>query len=539
MPKTKLFSSDNSGARQFFIWVSVCLALLLSLLDLAGWIFNIAVLRSLTPRLGAMNLITAICFILTVSTLLIILLDFPSARIKSLSVFLAIIICGVSLISVYACIYYIETGRESSITSLSAFNLFISPEKRMALLTSCDFFLTGIILLLLLPKKENASEIAHFLIIPVFFISYYTIVKYILDVNSVVGLSNISIPLNTDIAFCSVCAAVLLMRPQTWLLETFTSQKTGGIFARKLIPALIILPLVIGWLHKEGDKASLFKSEEDVILLAIVYTICFLVLVWMTARSVNKIDIQRQASEEALRERESQLTDLNATKDKFFNIVAHDLKNPFTSLLGSSELLYENIDNLGTENIRELALILNDSAKSGYAILQNLLDWSRSQTGLLKINPESVNLRDLIKENISAQQLAAANKEIKMYYKSEEDVFVYSDKNMINTILRNLLSNAVKFTYKSGKVAISTAMADDEVIVSVKDSGIGIPMEKIGQLFKIDARNSNPGTENEQGTGLGLKLSKEFVEKLGGRIWVECIETTGSEFRFSIPLAKS
>jgi signal transduction histidine kinase len=498
MPKTTLFSSDNSGARQFFIWVSVCLALLLSLLDLAGWIFNIAVLRSLTPQLGTMNLITAICFILTSSALLIILLDFPSTRIKSLSVFLAVVICFISLVSVYACTYYIETGRESSLTSLSGFSFFLSPEKRVTLLTSCDFLLIGIIILLLVTKKENASEIAHFLIIPIFFISYYTIVKYILDVNSVVGLSNISIPLNTDIAFCSVCAAVLLMRPQTWLLETFTSQKTGGIFARKLIPALIILPLVIGWLHKEGDKASLFKSEEDVILLAIVYTVCFLVLVWMTARSVNKIDIQRQASEEALQERESQLTDLNATKDKFFNIVAHDLKNPFTSLLGSSELLYENIDNLGTENIRELALILNDSAKSGYAILQNLLDWSRSQTGLLKINPESVNLRDLINENISAQQLAAANKEIKMYYKSEEDVFVYSDKNMINTILRNLLSNAVKFTYKSGKVAISTTTANDEVIVSVKDSGIGIPMEKIEQLFKIDARNSNPGTENEQ-----------------------------------------
>jgi len=257
----------------------------------------------------------------------------------------------------------------------------------------------------------------------------------------------------------------------------------------------------------------------------------------MTARSVNKIDIQRRASEEALHEREIQLTELNATKDKFFNIIAHDLKNPFTSLLGSSELLYENISNLETENIKELALILNDSAKSGYAILQNLLDWSRSQTGLLKINPEKVNLRNLINENISAQQLAAANKDIKIYYKAEEDIFVYSDKNMINTILRNLLSNAVKFTFKSGRVAVTTTRTNDEVVVSVKDSGIGIPEEKIKELFRIDTRNSNPGTENEQGTGLGLKLSKEFVEKLGGRIWVECIETTGSEFRFSIPIS--
>src|SRR5664280_2216952 len=141
MPKTKLFSSDNSGAKQFFIWVSVCLALLLSLLDLAGWIFNIAVLRSLTPKLGAMNLITAICFILTVATLLIILLDFPSVKIKSLSVFLATIICGVSLISVYACIYYIETGRESSITSYQLLACSFLLKKEWHFLLPAIFFL--------------------------------------------------------------------------------------------------------------------------------------------------------------------------------------------------------------------------------------------------------------------------------------------------------------------------------------------------------------------------------------------------------------
>ncbi|MGC1391989.1 MAG: HAMP domain-containing sensor histidine kinase [Bacteroidales bacterium] len=536
MPETRLFLSGIPRARQIAIWISVSLALFLSLLDLAGWIFNISLFKSLIPHLGSMNLMTAFCFIITASALVIILIDSPLIIMKLLPIVLATVICCINLVSVYALLYSFETGHELSLTADSSLSFFLSPEKRITLLTSFNFLLTGAMLLLLLAKEDKLSGIAHFLMIPVFFISYYTIVKYILDVNSVIGLSNISIPLNTDIAFFSLCTSVFLMRPQTWLLKTFTSRNTGGIFARKLIPALIILPLVIGWLHKEGDRASLFKSEEDVILLAIIYTICFLVLVWMTARSVNIIDIQRQASEEALRERESQLRELNATKDKFFNIIAHDLKNPFTSLLGSSELLYENIGSLETENIRELALILNDSAKSGYAILQNLLDWSRSQTGLLKINPERVNLRNLINENISSQQLAAANKDIKMYYKAEDDIFVYSDKNMINTILRNLLSNAVKFTYKSGRVAVTTTRTNDEVVVSVKDSGIGISEEKIKELFKLDTRNSNPGTENEQGTGLGLKLSKEFVEKLGGRIWVECIETTGSEFMFSIPI---
>jgi PAS domain S-box-containing protein len=252
--------------------------------------------------------------------------------------------------------------------------------------------------------------------------------------------------------------------------------------------------------------------------------------------SYLRLEESERSAANLIKENEAKLKELIATKDKFFNIVAHDLKNPFTSLLGSSELLFENIDQLNTKSIQDLALILNDSAKSGYAILQNLLDWSRSQTGLLKINSERVNLRILICENISNLQLPAINKEIQMSNLVNEDIFVFADKNMINTILRNILSNALKFTFKSGKVIISTIKTTEEIIVSVKDDGIGIPKDKIESLFSIEVKNSMPGTENEQGTGLGLKLSKEFVEKLGGRIWVESNGDQGSEFKFTIPM---
>ena len=252
--------------------------------------------------------------------------------------------------------------------------------------------------------------------------------------------------------------------------------------------------------------------------------------------SYLRLEESERSAANLIKENEAKLKELIATKDKFFNIVAHDLKNPFTSLLGSSELLFENIDQLNTKSIQDLALILNDSAKSGYAILQNLLDWSRSQTGLLKINSERVNLRILISENMSNLQLPAINKEIKMSNLVNEDIFVFADKNMINTILRNILSNALKFTFKSGKVIISTIKTTEEIIVSVKDDGIGIPKDKIESLFSIEVKNSMPGTENEQGTGLGLKLSKEFVEKLGGRIWVESNGDQGSEFKFTIPM---
>jgi two-component system, sensor histidine kinase and response regulator len=284
---------------------------------------------------------------------------------------------------------------------------------------------------------------------------------------------------------------------------------------------LLSMDKVIGTLSFGTWSRSSFSEDDFTLMQVVAYYV--------------SIALAREKNEEILLKRDIQLTELNATKDKFFNIVAHDLKNPFTSLLGASELLYDEIDRLEKVNIRNLALILNDSAKSGYTILQNLLDWSRSQTGSLKINRENIRLRDLICENISTLQLQATNKRIEMIYDIAEDVSVFGDRNMINSILRNILSNAIKFTYKSGKVIITVKSITDEVIVSVKDNGIGISEDKIEKLFRIDTRNSMPGTENEQGTGIGLKLCKEFVEKLGGSIWVESIVNKGSEFRFSIP----
>ncbi len=237
----------------------------------------------------------------------------------------------------------------------------------------------------------------------------------------------------------------------------------------------------------------------------------------------------------AIRENEIRLKELIATKDKFFNIIAHDLKNPFTSLLGASELLFDNINQMTSENIKKLALILNDSAKSGYAILQNLLDWSRSQTGQLKFNPEKVNLKAIINENIENLQLQVNNKEINLKSDLTEDLIITADKNMINTVLRNLLSNAVKYTFKNGNIKVLVSQYPGEIKLTVKDTGIGISKEKVDSLFKLGNSLSVPGTAKEQGTGLGLKLCREFTEKMGGRIWVESKVGKGTEFIFTIP----
>lgn len=304
------------------------------------------------------------------------------------------------------------------------------------------------------------------------------------------------------------------------IIETIITQTTLCIHRRSIEKELRLSE----YLYKELNKELESKVLERTVDLE-------------TANKKLQLElIDRIKAEDALKISEFQLKELNATKDKFFNIVAHDLKNPFTSLIGSSELLYDNIGQLDTNAIHELALILNDSAKSGYAILQNLLDWSRSQTGLLKYNPERINLSNLIEENISNIQLFASNKNIALIHEKEEDIYIVSDKCMINTILRNLLSNAIKFTNRGGNVFLSTKTNNEEVIISVEDNGIGISGDNIDKLFRLDTKYSVTGTENEQGTGLGLKLSKEFVEKEGGRIWVESIVNQGSVFRFSIPI---
>ena len=243
---------------------------------------------------------------------------------------------------------------------------------------------------------------------------------------------------------------------------------------------------------------------------------------------------ERKKMENELKQKNIELQEINATKDKFFKIIAHDLKNPFISLLGASELLYENAHKYNSDKIAKLTKILNDSAKSGYDMLLNMLEWSRSQAGSMVFQPVEINFKDQITKNHKNLIEHACSKKINLKFEIASDMHVYADKNMLDTILRNLVSNALKFTPSGGEVIVSSKKENGFVIISIKDTGVGINKSDFDKLFKTDIKFSNPGTEHEEGTGLGLLLCKEFVEKHEGKIWVESEVDKGSTFYFSL-----
>jgi len=253
---------------------------------------------------------------------------------------------------------------------------------------------------------------------------------------------------------------------------------------------------------------------------------------------IHDITAQRVA-EDALKASEKQLRELNATKDKLFSIIAHDLRSPFNSILGFSELLIENVKDFKVAESEMFLGLIYSSAKNTLILLDNLLNWAKTQTGKIIIQPEKIILSSIIQETIEISNSAAKIKNIAIKYNQSDEVEVYADKDMLKTVLRNLISNAIKFTKSGGDVNVFVISKHNKVEISISDNGVGINDETRKKLFDASINLTSWGTANEKGSGLGLVLCKEFVEKLGGNIWVESEEGKGSDFKFTLPLKKS
>lgn len=231
-----------------------------------------------------------------------------------------------------------------------------------------------------------------------------------------------------------------------------------------------------------------------------------------------------------------QLKNINHSKDKLFSIIAHDLKSPFTGFMGLTEVISKDIDDLTKEEIVVMADAMNSSAKNIYELLINLLEWSRLQGGLIELNIEPLNLKRNIDVNLNLSKHQADKKQISLINEVDESLYVLSDKNLLNTLLRNLISNAVKFTNINGYVKLYVQnVTTKEVTFCVEDNGIGMDEEALNSLFRIEKHYTTLGTNNEKGTGLGLILCKELIDKLNGHISVESQKGVGTKFFITLP----
>jgi PAS domain S-box-containing protein len=256
--------------------------------------------------------------------------------------------------------------------------------------------------------------------------------------------------------------------------------------------------------------------------------------------------------EEKLLNSNLELKEINQSKDKFFSILAHDLKNPFGGLLGFIDLLYEDIDELTADQVKEYLQNIRTASYHTYSLLENLLEWSRIQTGKVQFHPSKFDLKEEVDSVLMVLEANAVRKNIRLQNQVAAGVIVEADRNMIHSVIQNLSANAIKFSNTNSVVTITGREADMTAAVSpsetsgskgrqwyeicITDTGIGIPEDIMPKLFKLDGQFSMAGTANEPGTGLGLILCKEMVEKNGGQIRVESSPGKGSTFAFTLPL---
>jgi signal transduction histidine kinase len=273
--------------------------------------------------------------------------------------------------------------------------------------------------------------------------------------------------------------------------------------------------------------AELYSKEIAAVLFTVLLILCLSGgIVWFYHYRQRNIYLQYSEQQDKL----------IATKDKFFSIIAHDLKSPFVGLLSLTELMADKTENFSLAEFAEFSKSLNETACNLYKLLENLLEWAMLQNGSINFTPKDFDLSKMISQGINTINQRALQKRITIINKIDNSQKVYADEKMISTVLRNLLSNAVKFTHQNGMVTISAKEIEDQMIeIFIKDSGIGMPKSIVEKLFELGEKTGRQGTDGELSTGLGLLLCKEFVEKNGGKILVESEEGVGSAFYFTLP----
>ena len=289
-------------------------------------------------------------------------------------------------------------------------------------------------------------------------------------------------------------------------------------------------------LNQRTKNLETIKEHGDIIF-AIFIVLFFAIIIGFYFLVRNDIKF-RIRTENELKQKSEELKSSNDYKDKMFSIIAHDLRNPFQPIVTISEIMTNDFDTLDKNEIKEFGEQLELISKNVMVLLENLLEWSKVQTGKMHFNPEVISVKDKIESVIRNLSVYAEKKKIKLYDIMDADINVFADNNMLSSILQNLISNAIIFTPVNGEIRISSMVEGKNILFSVCDSGIGIAKEYIGKIFNLGDHYTTKGTNDEKGSGLGLLLCREFIDLHNGKIWAENNKKEGTTFYFTIPVTK-
>lgn len=325
------------------------------------------------------------------------------------------------------------------------------------------------------------------------------------------------------------------LKPDIILMDIMMP-KMSGIEAALIIQEEVPTPIIIlsanetQELIEEASNAGIGAyltkpPQEDEVKRAV--TIAF-------ARQTDLINTREL--NKRLRMREEKLQEINASKDKFFSIIAHDLRSPLSALIGYSDIIIDDYNEMNNDEKFELLKSVQQISNSMFGLLESLLEWSRYETGRMVYNPEVFLIMESLDAVLDLQKPSARKKEVNIEVEGNKSTSVYADVNMIETVFRNLISNAIKFTSRGGKIKIVVSKeVDGKIFLLISDNGVGMNEEQLSELFKLDKSTTTTGTEKEKGSGLGLVLCKELIKENGGILAVSSIVGKGSEFSFALP----
>lgn len=521
-------------------FVSGFIVILIGLFALIGWRFNIRVLSSIRTDFIPMAPTTACVFILFGLFFVFRMYLIEAKNRKKLIFF-------ISLLSIYCGLQFVEYLLQRDFTFDSflfptAERLGRFPVYQMSPYTGLLFFLSGIAILLKLKNYSRAAvlNIVSAIGLAILFAAFVACLGYLFGTPFLYSGSITPLAAPTALAFFSLGSAIItLVGSKIFPVYYFVGQTANAKILKAILPIVIFGLLIEGVLNVTFVRNFEINSALSVALLTLFLVVITVVIVIRVSQNVfkhaNEAEAERKQADLRLLDYSEKLKISNDTKDRLFSIIAHDLKSPFNSILGFSQILINEYDNYSNEEQKLFIKKIKDSSESAFILLENLLHWSRTQTGGITAKPVSLNLSEIVSNQIDILNNIADSKRITIRNFVPQSAIVFADRDMIKTVLLNLINNAIKFTSREGVITITTHDFENKIELSIADTGLGISRDNLMNLFKIDVTQSTSGTSGEKGTGLGLIICKEFVEINGGNIRVESELGKGSNFCFTLP----